>query len=163
MWENHVGDVVSPERADQSIEYRGGGLQWGPPHSPLQEENLKMEEKKSDLTYGTNRGWVIKLALIWTLLMVPSQIAQLVGDETMDTVLTLLGMVGFFILFFQGLNRLAGVVSLREFQELKLGYPWGLIIGLMAWHFSTTTMVFFLLMGAFEPTVVIGGSGGTPG
>jgi hypothetical protein len=122
-----------------------------------------MEEKTPDLTYRTNRGWVIKLALIWTLLMVPSQIAQLVGNADMDTVLTLLGMVGFFILFFQGLNRLAGVVSLRKFQELKLGYPWGLILGLMGWHLTTSMVLFFLMASAFEPAVVVGGTGGTPG
>lgn len=117
-----------------------------------------MKEKTPDLTYGTNRGWVIKLALFWTLLMVPSQIAQIFGDANLDFVLTLLGMVGFFIVFFQGLNRLAGTVSLREFQKLKLGYPWGLILGLTGWHLSTSMVVFFLIATAFEPTVVIGGT-----
>ena len=117
-----------------------------------------MKEKTPDLTYATNRGWVIKLALIWTLLMIPSQIASIFGDVHLDFVLTFLGMVGFFIVFFQGLNRLAGTVSLREFQKLKLGYPWGLVLGLTAWHLFTTSAVYFLLAAAFEPTVVIGGT-----
>ena len=126
--------------------------------------NLKMEEKKPDLTYGTNRGWVIKIALLWTFLMVPSQIAQIIGRPDMDLILTLLAMVGFFIVFFKGLHHLAGVVSLRKFQELKLGYPWGLLLGICAWHLTTSTVAFFLLMGAFGPDVVVGGTtGGTPG
>jgi len=124
-----------------------------------------VEEKTTpDLTYGTNRGWVIKLAIGWTLLMVPSQIASVMGDVNLDFVLTLLGMVGFFIVFFQGLNRLAGTVSLREFQKLKLGYPWGLILGLAGWHLALSMAVYVLLAAAFEPSVVVGGTiGGTPG
>jgi hypothetical protein len=120
-----------------------------------------VEEKTTpDLTYGTNRGWVIKLALGWTLLMVPSQIADVLGDPGLDFVLTLLGMVGFFIVFFQGLNRLAGTVSLREFQKLKLGYPWGLLLGLSGWHLAMSMVVWVLLVSAFEPAVVIGGTSG---
>ncbi len=120
-----------------------------------------MEEKTPnstpDLTYRTNRGWVIKTALLWTCLMVPSQIAQVVGRPDMDFILTLLGMVGFCILLVRGLTAIVGKVSLREFQELKLGYPWALLLGIMAWHLTTSMAVFFLLMGAFEPQFVVGG------
>ena len=119
-----------------------------------------MEDKKPDLTYGTNRGWVIKTALFWTLLMVPSQIAQVTGRPDMDFILTVLGMVGFCILLARGLTAIVGEVSLREFQELKLGYPWALLLGIIGWHLTPSMVVFFLLMGTFGPQVVIGGDPG---
>lgn len=123
-----------------------------------------MEEKTPDLTYGTNRRWVIKTALLWTLLMVPAQFAQIIGRPDMDFILTLLAAVGFFIIFFQGLLEMTEGVPLSKFRELKLGYPWGLMLGIAAWHLATTMFVFFLLMSAFGPDVVIGGTiGGTPG
>ena len=116
-----------------------------------------MEDKKPDLTYRTNRGWVIKIALLWTLLMVPSQIAQVSNRPDMDFPLTILGMVGFCILLTRGLTAIVGEVSLREFQKLKLGYPWALLLGIIGWHLTTSMVVFFLLMGMFEPVMVIGG------
>lgn len=123
-----------------------------------------MEEKTPDLTYRTNRRWAIKIALLWTLLMVPSQIASIFGNDGLDLVLTLLAGVGFFIIFFQGLLEMTDGVPLSKFQKLKLGYPWGLMLGIAAWHLATTMFVFFLLLGALGPDVVVGGtSGGTPG
>ena len=123
-----------------------------------------MEEKTLDLTYRTNKRGVIKIALLWTLLMVPSQIAQIIDRPDMDLILTILASVGFFIVFFKGLLEMTEGIPLGEFKKLKLGYPWGLLLSICAWHLITSMVVFFLLMSAFGPDVVIGGTiGGTPG
>ncbi|KKK78239.1 hypothetical protein LCGC14_2845580, partial [marine sediment metagenome] len=95
--------------------------------------------------------------LLWTLLVIPSQIAEIIGRPDMDFILTILAMVGFWIIFFRGLTALLGGIPLREYQELKLGYPWALLLGICAWHLTTSMAVFFLLMGMFEPVMVIGG------
>jgi len=122
-----------------------------------------MEEKKlPDLTYGANRWWAIKIAFIWTLLMVPSEIARLSGNPDFKFVLLLLGMVGLTIIFVQGFTKIIGV-PLREFKELKMRYPWGLMLGICGWHIAMWFPMVMLLASFFEPRVVIGMPAGGPG
>jgi hypothetical protein len=123
-----------------------------------------MEEKKPlDLTYGANRWWAIKIAFIWTLFMVPSEMARLSGNPDFKFPLLMLGMLGLTIIFVQGFTKLVGV-PLREFKDLKLPYPWGLMLGICGWHLIMWFPLVMLLASFFEPRAVIGGTvGGTPG
>jgi len=122
-----------------------------------------MEEKKlPDLTYRTNRWWVIKIAFIWTLLMVPTEIATHTGNPDFRFPLLMLAMVGLTIVFVQGFTKIVGV-PLREFKDLKLPYPWPLMLGICGWHLVMWFPTAMLLASFFEPRVVVGMPAGTPG
>ncbi len=102
------------------------------------------EPQWPDLSFQTNQRWAIKLAFFWSLLMVPSNIANLKGEGGMELILTCLGMVGFFILMFRGILTITNGVSLYDLrmQGMKWHVGCTLWLGMCAWFFVFS--VFFL-------------------
>jgi hypothetical protein len=122
-----------------------------------------MEEKKlPDLTYGANRWWAIKMAFVWTLFMIPSEIARLSGSPDFSLPLVMLGMIGLTIVFIHRFTKIIGV-PIREFRDLKMKYPWSLMLGICAWHIVMWFPMVMLLASFFEPRVVVGIPAGGPG
>ena len=121
-----------------------------------------MNEKIIDLSFRANQRWVIMMAFIWAVLMLPTDIAAFYQNGGLSTGLALLGVVAFIILFEIRLRKLCGGMSLSAFRKLhpELKYPWPLLLGICAWH------LFFrmgtpMLLAVVPLEELFGGMGGT--
>jgi hypothetical protein len=107
------------------------------------------EPELPDLSFRTNHRWTIIMGLIWTALMLPSDIAQYYNERGLMLFLTVVGMASFFIAFAARISPLTGG---RTFKELRpqMGYPWGLMLGTCA-YFMVFSLGIFVAMEVFLP------------
>lgn len=113
------------------------------------------EPQWPDLTYRTNSRWAIKNAFFWSLLMIPACIAQLKGGGGVEFVLSVLGMVGFFILMFREVLTLTNGVSLYDLhiQGMKRHVGWTLCLGMCGWFFLFRLISLIIVIGFLGPSV----------
>ena len=93
------------------------------------------DQKFPDLTFRTNQWWAIKMAALWSLLLIPNTIAHLKQQEGMEIVLGILGMVACLIVFFKSLRSLTEGKSLADLEKRGMKFPWTLLLGIVAWQF----------------------------
>ncbi len=106
---------------------------------------------KPDLSFGRNHRWAIRHGAIWTLLMLPSDIASQMPSPSsgLVTVLTFLGMVGFFSGLFASLETLSGGVKILDLRRRLGKFPWPLMLGVAAYFFLFSALTYVSLLIIF--------------
>ena len=115
-------------------------------------ENERTPER-IELTPQTHWRWALRIAFIWSLLMIPSQIAMVTDHPGMEFPLIVLGMVGFYIVFFRGLSTIAGL----PWREVIKGNPrpWRLLLAICGFYIVISMAIIEILKVIFAEKVVI--------